>query len=231
MEEVEVLKHLHGLSLSNKDDSFSFTETGPDAKVKTLTIGANGVSFYYADGDTIKGLENLWKANKYFLLHKNADGIVVFDKDGKRYLLLCEMKSSMGQIKDKGINQVVAGYLRMAVLLSICKEKDILEHDIVFVFTSQQTSTEERKRLQEIQMLESDKDIMDKSIPVNDKILYRLYKSVGNSFEMSLRTICPDFHNDLVHLKDSLLDTKIQWKLLMPPNTASTVVQLDVNTL
>lgn len=231
MEEVEALRHLHGLSLNTQNDSFSFTEEERDAKVKSLTIEANGVTFYYADGDAIKGLQNLWEKNKYFLMHKNADGIVVFDKDGQRHLLLCEMKSSMGEIKNKGINQVVAGYLRMAVLLSACKGKDALEHKIVFVLTSQPTSTEERRRLQEIQMLESNKDVMDKSIPLIDKIVYRLYKSVGNTFEMPLRMLCPDVHRDLVHVKDSLLDARIQWRLLMPIDAATTAVRLDVNMI
>lgn len=231
MEEVEALRHLHGLTMVTQEDSFSFTEDGPEAKVKTLTVEANGVTFYYADGDAIEGLESLWKENKYFLMHKNADGIVVFDKDGQRHLLLCEMKSSMGQITAKAINQVVAGYLRMAVLLGVCKEKDVTEHKTVFVFTSQTLSTEERKRLQEIQMRESDKDIMDKSIPLNDKIAYRLYKSASNTFEMPLRMICPDFHCDLVHVKDSILDARIQWRLLMPTDAATTAVRLDVNTI
>lgn len=231
MEEVEALRHLHGLSLNTQNDSFSFTEEEPGAKVKSLTVEANGVTFYYADGDAIKGLENLWKKNKHFLMHKNADGIVVFDKDGLRHLLLCEMKSSMGEIKEKGINQVVAGYLRMAVLLSACKGKDVLEHKTVFVFTSQPTSTEERKRLQEIQMRESNKDVMDKSIPLIDKIVYCLYKSVGNTFEMPLRMLCPDFHRDLVHVKESLLDARIQWRLLMPIDAATTAVRLDVNMI
>lgn len=231
MEEIEALRHLHGLILNTQNDSFSFTEDKSDAKVKTLTVEAKGVSFYYADGDAIEGLESIWKGNKHFLMHKNADGIVVFDKDGMRHLLLCEMKSSMGQIKEKGVNQVVAGYLRMAVLLSVCKEKDVLEHKTVFVFTSQQTSTEELKRLQGIQMLESGKNVMDKSIPLIDKIVYRLYKSGGNTFEMPLRAICPDFHPDLVHVKDSILDSVIKWKLLQLPNTGTTSVVLDVNTL
>lgn len=231
MEEVDALKHLHGFSLESQEGSFSFTEDGPEAKVKSLTVEANGVTFYYADGDAIKGLENLWKKNKYFLMHKNADGIVVFDKDAQRHLLLCEMKSSMGEIKNKGINQVVAGYLRMAVLLSACKGKDVLEHKTVFVFTSQPTSTEERRRLQEIQMLESNKDVMDKSIPLIDKIVYRLYKSVGNTFEMPLRMLCPDVHRDLVHVKESLLDARIQWRLLMPIDAATTAVKLDVNMI
>lgn len=231
MEEVEALRHLHGLALANQNDAFTFTETGPKAKVKTLTISANGVSFYFADGDAIKKLEHMWNSNKYFLMNKNADGIVVYDKDGLRHLLLCEMKSSMGQIKEKGINQVVAGFLRMAMLLSVCKEKDISEHKIVFVFTSQPVTTEERKRLQEIEMRESDKDVMDKSLSWDDKVAYRLYKSERHSFEMPLRAICPVFHSDLPHVKDSLLDTKIQWRLLMPPDTVTTSVQLDANTL
>lgn len=231
MEEVEALRHLHGLSMETQEDSFSFTEDGPEAKVKTLTVEANGVTFYYADGDAIKDLESLWKGNKHFLMHKNADGIVVFDKEGQRYLLLCEMKSSMGQITTKAINQVVAGYLRMSVLLSVCKEKDVTEHRTVFVFTSQPLSTEERKRLQEIQMRESDKDVMDKSIPLNDKIAYRLYKSAGNTFDMPLRMICPDFHRDLVHVKDGILDARIQWRLLIPTDATTTAVRLDVDTI
>ena len=70
MEEVEALRHLHGLTMVTQEDSFSFTEDGPEAKVKTLTVEANGVTFYYADGDAIEGLESLWKENKYFLMHK-----------------------------------------------------------------------------------------------------------------------------------------------------------------
>lgn len=231
MEEIEALRHLHGLLMNSQEGSFAFTEDGQDAKVKTLTISAAGVTFYYADGAAVEGLESLWKANKNFLMHKNVDGIVVFDKGFQRHLLLCEMKSSMGQITAKAINQVVAGYLRMAVLLGVCKEKSIIEHKTVFVFTSQPLSTEERKRLQEIQMRESDKDVMDKNIPLNDKIAYRLYKSPGNTFDMPLRLICPDFHRDLAHVKDSLLDASIQWRLLMPTDAATTAVKLDVNTI
>ena len=176
-------------------------------------------------------MESLWKENKYFLMHKNADGIVVFDKDGVRHLILCEMKSSMGQISQKAINQVVAGFLRMAVLLGVCKEKDIIEHKAVFVFTSQALSTEERKRLQEIEMRESGKDIMEKSIPLNDKIVYRLYKSRENTFQMPLRLMCPEFHRDLEYVKDNVLDADIQWKLLLLPSNAENAVLLDVNSL
>lgn len=231
MEEVEALRHLHGLSLVNKDDVFSFVENDAKAKVKTLTIKANGVSFYYADDSAIENMESLWKNDKHFLMHKNADGIVVFDKGDTRHLLLCEMKSSMGQIKIKAIDQVVAGFLRMAVLLGVCKEKEIGEHKIAFIFTSQPISTEERMRLHEIEMFESDKDIMKKTISDRDKITYLLFKSANNSFEMPMRMICNDFHQDLVHVKDSLLDSKIQWKLLMLPSDKTSVVELDVNTL
>ena len=126
---------------------------------------------------------------------------------------------------------MVAGFLRMAVLLGVCKEKEIGEHKIAFIFTSQPISTEERMRLQEIEMLESDKDIMKKSISDRDKITYLLFKSANNSFEMPMRMICNDFHRDLVHVKDSLLDSNIQWKLLMLPSDKTSVVELDVNTL
>jgi len=232
MEEVEALNHLHDLLFVSQDDSFTFTEDGRDAKVKALTIRANGVKFYYADGEVIKGLESLWKKNINSLMHHNADGIVIFDKDGFRYLLLCEMKSSMGQISAKAIHQVIAGFLRMAVLLGVCKEKEIVEHKIVFVFTSQAASAEELKRLQEIQMLESGKNIMDKSaVPIKDRIVYRLYKSAGNTFEMPLRLVCPDLHRDLLHVKDDILDTNIQWKLLMLPSTATSSVELNVDAL
>jgi len=230
MEEVEALRHLHGFSLQNQDNSFSFTENTQDAKVKTLTIKADGIKFYFADGNAIKKTEGFWAKNDYFLMHKNADGIVVYDKEETRHLLLCEMKSSMGQITAKAINQVVAGFLRMAALLEVCKEKGICEHKIAFVFTSQPITTEERKRLQEIQMLESDKDIMDKSIQAKDKIAYRLFKSTDYSFVMPLRLI-PDFHRDLVHVNDNLLDVNIKWKLLMLPSATETAVELDVNTL
>lgn len=231
MEEIEALKHLHGFFLTGKDDSFSFIENGPEAKVKTLTIKADGVRFYYADGDAIAHMESLWKDNKHFLMHKNADGIVVFDKDGMRYLLLCEMKSSMSQIKAKVLNQVIAGYLRMSVLLGICKEKDIIDHKIVFVFTSQPISTEEQYRLRGIEMMESGKHIMDKSIPLDDKIVYRLYKTKENTFDMPLRLICPDFHQDLAHVNDRILDANIQWKLLMLSSDKVSEVEFDITRI
>lgn len=80
-------------------------------------------------------------------------------------------------------------------------------------------------------MRESNEDVMDKSIPLIDKIVYRLYKSVGNTFEMPLRMLCPDFHRDLIHVKESLLDARIQWRLLMPIDAATTAVRLDVNMI
>lgn len=49
---------------------------------------------------------------------RECDGICFLELEGKRYLLLIEVKSGFNEIKNKGLEQLVASYVRVRCLLN-----------------------------------------------------------------------------------------------------------------
>jgi hypothetical protein len=100
-------------------DTVSIKETSSTAKVKEL-IWSNS-DFHKIDSTIVKDMTSFFqKANSSDIFHFDCDGIVIFEKKGKKYMFFSELKSTFSiselfSAKD----QIISSYIKINMLMHL----------------------------------------------------------------------------------------------------------------
>lgn len=76
-------------------------------------------------------------------LMKDCDGIILFEKEGQKYMLFCELKSGYSAVL-KAKNQICASYIKMKALMGTLMDFDLRDYYPIGVIFSYKPNPEER---------------------------------------------------------------------------------------
>jgi len=108
-----------GYNISYHRGYVSINETGKNVKVKEIKWEKS--DFQYIDKDIIKDLSSFFqKTNSSDIFLKECDGIIFFEENGKKYVFLCELKSSF-DTSDLyyAMHQIISSYIKLNMILHL----------------------------------------------------------------------------------------------------------------
>ncbi|MDO3391576.1 hypothetical protein Q3C19_13985 [Bacteroides sp. ET489] len=99
----------------------SITEDSSSAKVKEL-IWSNS-DFHKIDATIVKDMTSFFqKANSSDIFHLDCDGIVIFEKNGKKYMFFSELKSTFSKSElFSAKDQIISSYLKINMLMHLLR--------------------------------------------------------------------------------------------------------------
>ncbi|GAB6394870.1 MAG: hypothetical protein MdMp024_1182 [Bacteroidales bacterium] len=103
-------------------DKVTIPEEDKQAKVKLVEW--TGADFHYIDKQLIAAFTAFFKlAKSPDIFRKHCDGIIAFEKDERKYLFLCELKSSFStQHLYEAMLQLIASYIKIHMLLHLLND-------------------------------------------------------------------------------------------------------------
>lgn len=114
---------------------------------------------------------NSYKGDSSPRLNESCDSIVITECDGTKYLVLIELKSSIGKAINKAPSQLKASELRLLSLLNCIEDFSIGDYKLCAIATTKKPSTEEVakiRRKREIGVRLSEKERLMEQALVND---------------------------------------------------------------
>lgn len=110
--------------------SVEVLEHEPGALVKKVVW--TGADFQFWDHQMSKDMTSFFTiANSPETFRKDCDGVMLFEKDGRKYMFLTELKSGFGTEKlHKAKTQIVSSFLKTNMLLHLSKKYKIEDYII-----------------------------------------------------------------------------------------------------
>lgn len=86
--------------------------------------GIDGITFPHELANKTSSFANI--SGHTSILKKDCDGIILFEKNGQKYILFCELKSTFSTEEiAKATNQLIGSYVKMKGLLSTLQGYDV----------------------------------------------------------------------------------------------------------
>lgn len=209
MEIIDTLKALydkHSQYCVSEDTDWSIIETAENAELKKLLITAPNRYFGIIRNPFYNGLESITSTRSSYLKDKNCDGIAFYDNGNDKRILFIDLKSSLSfnNIK-KAIKQNYYSFLKLQMMLSLCKNYDLGNYDIYFLIAC---------RICNDDMLTSIKDniLMQEELGDMDYSNYCLRSFLFNGNNWSCKLGQLPFSNN--SLREDILLKKINFKIL-----------------
>lgn len=213
MHEVDNFKRVFNYTPIENSVEINLVENGVNAKIRHLNIKGTGENLVSFEEGFSNQVGSLFK--KTSQCTKNADGIVVFENPKGKHLLLCEMKSSGGGVFNSAFQQVLASYLKICMLLSLCDDFHVSNFRIFFLFTSQD-GVDLAQRLNELEQIdESQRTFVD-------KVRLDLLRGKRVRFKLS------NVPHDLSYLHKDLINQEVECMLL---TSKTDTIDFSVNSL
>ena len=138
--------------------------------------GIDGVSFPHELANKASSFAS--KVNHTGILLQDCDGIVLFEKDGQKYMLFCELKSTFSTEEiAKAKNQLVGSYIKMKGILSTLQGYDNNTYKPIGVIVSFEPTQEQLNAISK-----RDDRHSHFAISLNTKKIYCMHSSKCNSF-------------------------------------------------
>ena len=132
MSDIDSFKTIYSYKGVDGSDTATIHETSATSSIKHLTIKVTGARLFVMDETfSSKAGANLCKSS---CCTDNADGVVLGDLDGRKFMVVCELKSSYGNLQG-GLNQLKSAYVKTCQNLSICEDFDISNYEVYFILT------------------------------------------------------------------------------------------------
>ena len=132
MSDIDSFKTIYSFTGVDGADTATLQETSATSSIKHLTVKVSGARLFAMDETfSSKAGANLRKSS---CCTDNADGMVLGELGDRKFIILCELKSSYGNLQG-GLNQLKSAYIKVCQNLSICEGFDISDYEIYFVLT------------------------------------------------------------------------------------------------
>lgn len=128
-------------------------EKGSQAKL--IEVKWTNSNFQVIDPRIVSNMKSLFESGgSVKMLHLDCDGIMIFEKDGQKYLFFSELKSGFDPRRiNKAKNQIIASYLKINMILNLLSDYEKADYIIKgFIFSNPPTGTDLRD-LSKITML------------------------------------------------------------------------------
>jgi len=147
-------------STSESQYEVRISEIGSQAKITEVKwINSD---FQVIDPHIVSNMKPLFeKGGSADILRLDCDGIMMFEKDGQKYLFFSELKSGFDARRiNKAKNQIISSYLKINMLLSVLSDYNKQDYIIKgFIFSNPPTTTDFQE-LSKVKMLGSDSCFM-----------------------------------------------------------------------
>lgn len=129
--------HTH-ISAKSPAPVWTVVETKSSAKIKRLIIDVNGAEYVAFDDWVSKEMPNITTDRSTILENSECDGIAIIKREDNLCLLFCDLKSKFNNHKIiKALNQDLASFLKMYMLLSVCNGFELSNCNIDFIVACQ----------------------------------------------------------------------------------------------
>lgn len=132
MSDIDSFKTIYSYVGVEGKDSTVIHETQVDASIKHLTVRIAGARLFTMDETFSSKAGANFRKSSYCT--NNADGVVLGELGGRKLLIVCELKSSYGNLQG-GLNQLKSAYVKICQNLSICEDFDISNYEVYFILT------------------------------------------------------------------------------------------------
>lgn len=113
---------------------WTVVETKSSAKIKRLIIDINGAEYVAFNDQVSKNMTNITTDRSTILEDSECDGIAIIKRENNLCLLFCDLKSKFNNHKIiKALNQDLASFLKMYMLLSVCNGFKLSKCSIDFI--------------------------------------------------------------------------------------------------
>lgn len=133
MKELDFFKQIYNYEVLFSREVATINEIEPQALLNRLEIVGNGIGFHVIPNYFSKCMASDKLVSSP--CHKDADGIILFERSGEKYVLVCELKSSSGQLSC-AMKQVVSSYLNFCEAFMLCDGFDIEQFHVIFIITA-----------------------------------------------------------------------------------------------
>ena len=133
MSVAEAFKDIFGQdTVVEFEDTWNIRESRKDATFNLLQVNNPGESFSVINPVVYSG--NIWLGDAGWMNDKNCDGAALTRNNGKDYVILVELKSTLDSTKIiAAYEQIVQSFVKLQMMLSVCQDYDMHNYDIVGV--------------------------------------------------------------------------------------------------
>lgn len=132
MSDIDSFKSIYSFPGVDISNSAFIDEPSNTATIKHLTVNIPGARLFVMNEKfSSKAGANFLKSS---CCTDNADGVVIGELGNRKLLVVCELKSSYGNLQG-GLTQIKSAYLKICQTMSICNDFNIMDYEIYFVLT------------------------------------------------------------------------------------------------
>ena len=223
MQIIESLKQLYDkyseFCISNSSE-WNIIETAQNAHLKKLHFKTEKSVLGLIKNPFYSNLSSITIDRSNFLRDSNCDGVIIHDDGLTKKMIFVDLKSSLSSSNlKKAIKQDFYSFLKLQMLLSVCKDYDLNDYEIYFYMACCSCSEDELDYIRDEIFQHEESGDMDYSNYCLRSLLFN-----GNNWSCTLNQL--PFASE--NLRIDILLKKINFRILTTKNPEDTELSCDL---
>ena len=207
------------LSLS---ENWNISEKEQQAQIKKCIIHFPGGQFTTIENDIYKSMFTKIQSYSSILKDEDCDGIAYTEYEGKKYIILVELKSKIdADVIKHAFDQLIFSFMKLNMILSICEGFDIKQYEFIGILACGLKKNQDISHIKDELM---QKQTLHNGLNAMDRFFYKILK---NDFNKKISEI-HYFKNK--NLKQEILNKDLKI-LLFPSEPCQDTINIDIENI